>query len=162
MADTPSLLPIFPEAPGSIGLLGDGPAEYRRSRMSGHRVQLRLSDEAMKRAELIAAANGIKRISKLCERLLDLEGDRLGIPRGVAGAGAATEKDGDEEHRIQIRAPKGLWSSIGPMVRAKGFKTISEMCREWLTRELRKFVSEGGSVRAKVTKKRKKSAARRK
>jgi hypothetical protein len=63
--------------------------------MTGHRVQLRLSDEEMDRAERIAAANGIRRISKLCERLLDLEGDRLGIERGATDPSVVAD-EGDE------------------------------------------------------------------
>jgi hypothetical protein len=142
-------------------LLSDGAAEYNWRRMTGHRVQLRLTEEAMDRAQRVAAANGIRRISKLCERLLDLEGDRLGIDRGAPGL--EVESNEEEEHRIQIRVPEGLWASVQPMVIAKGFKTISEMCREWLTRELRQFETEGGGAeRGKSKKKRKKNSARRK
>ncbi len=129
--------------------------------MTGHRVQLRLSDEEMDRAERIAAANGIRRISKLCERLLDLEGDRLGIERGATDPSVVAD-EGDEERRIQIRASGELWSRIKPMVAARGFDTISEMCREWLTRELRQYESEVEAVARRRTKKKKKvSAARR-
>lgn len=95
-----------------------------------HRVQIRMDEATWDRAQRAAAANGIVRLSKLYEHLLERECARLGIGQQERAAEAVDAEDA--EHRLQVRVKHGLWARAKAMAAAQGFDALSDVCRNLL------------------------------
>lgn len=125
---------------------------FRRSthavRMSKgeHRIQIRLDDERYAKARRAATANGLVHASALCEMLLEREYERLGFDKQKIAPPA--EVDDEVEHRMNVRVNDALWVRAQERAAALGLKTVADLGRLLLERDLAAWsreLSEGGA-----------------
>lgn len=116
-----------------------------------HRIQVRLDDERYEKVRRATAANGLARASALCEMLLEQEYARLGFDR--AKAGASVVADDEVERRMNVRVKEPLWVRGRERAAALGLKTLSDLCRVLLEKDLESWERElsrsGGRKKAK-------------
>lgn len=114
-----------------------------------HRIQIRLDDEGYAKARRAAIANGLRHASALCEMLLEKEYERLGFDKEIT---PAAEVDEEVEHRMNVRVNDALWVRAQERAASLGLKTVADLGRLLLERDLAAWsreLSEGGTRKRK-------------